>query len=367
MIEFIPLKHYYAVYMYSCLAIVLFSIIHTWVLKMDDRKNIAYINVVGVLILTLFIFYIGLRPVSGRYFTDMRTYANHFNYYAAGGELLMEKDVVFHFFMKTCSSFLSINVFFLLCAFLYIFPMYKISKAFFKDYWYYCFLMFIVSFSFWSYAVNGIRNGIATSIFLWGISYQENKVKMAVLLLLSTLFHKSMLLPIFAYVISMLYNNPKFYLLCWLSAIPLSIALGGVWESLFTALGFGGDRLGGYLSSGGGQGSPGFRFDFLFYSSFAVFAGWYFIFRKKFKDNIYNLLFNTYLITNAFWILVIRAHFSNRFAYLSWFMMAIVIVYPLLKEVLFKRQHVKLGNIYFVYFSFTFFMWSIYYSDLFGS
>ena len=366
MIDFFPLKYYYTVFMNLSLAIVLFTMIHTWILKMDDRKNISFIKVMGFFILFFLIFYIGLRPVSGRYFTDMRTYANNFNFYASGGDLRTDKDLVFQLFMKFCATFLSLHTFFLLCAILYIYPMYRISKAFFKEYWYYSFLLFVVSFSFWSYGVNGIRNGIATSLFLWGLSYQKSKVKMIALCILATLFHKTLLLPIFAFAVTHFYNKPKFYLMCWLAAIPLSITLGGFWESLFASLGFADDRISGYLiAEESQQARGGFRFDFLFYSAFAVFAGWYFIFKKKFQDKLYFQLFNTYLIANGFWILVIRANFSNRFAYLSWFMMSIIIIYPFLKERFYKNQHLMLGRVVLFYFSFTYFMYTIYYSDLF--
>lgn len=366
MIDFFPLKYYYVFYMYTALFIVFFTMIHTWALRMDDTKNISFIKVIGFLLLFLLIFYIGLRPVSGKYFTDMRTYANNFNYYAFGGELRTEKDLVFQLFMKFCATVLSLHTFFLLCAILYIYPMYRISKTYFKKYWYYSFLLFVVSFSFWSYGVNGIRNGIATSLFLWGLSYQNNKLKMIILFVIASLFHKTLMLPIFAFVVTFFYNKPKFYLICWLTAIPLSIALGSFWESLFASLGFADDRLGAYLVSGEAQqGGTSFRFDFLFYSAFAVFAGWYFIFKKQFNDKLYFQLFNTYLIANGFWILVIRASFSNRFAYLSWFMMSIIIIYPLLKERFYKNQHLVLGRVVLFYFSFTFFMYTIYYSKLF--
>lgn len=364
MIDFFPLKYYYDIYIYSSLFIVFFTLIHTWVLRMDDPKNINFIKVIGILLLFLLIFYVGLRPVSGRYFVDMRTYANNFNYYASGGELRTEKDIFFELFMRLCATLLSLHSFFLICAVLYIYPMYRISKTYFKEYWYYSFLLFIVSFSFWTYGVNGIRNGIATSLFLWGLSYQNNKVKMIVLFILAALCHKTLLLPIFAFVITIFYNKPKFYLIWWLMATPISIVLGGFLESLFASVGFADDRLGAYLvSDEAQQSSNSFRFDFLMYSAFAVFAGWYFIFKKHFTDKLYFQLFNTYLIVNGFWILIIRASFSNRFAYLSWFMMSIIIIYPLLKERFFKNQHLILGQVVLFYFSFTFFMFYIYYSD----
>jgi len=45
-------------------------------------------------------------------------------------------------------------------------------------------------------------------------------------------------------------------------------------------------------------------------------------------DPFYARLVNTYLFANAVWILVINATCSNRFAYLSWFMMPWVLLYP---------------------------------------
>ena len=87
------------------------------------------------------------------------------------------------------------------------------------------------------------------------------------------------------------------------------------------------------------------------------FAGWYFIFKKKIEDKFYTHLFGTYMIANAFWILVIRANFSNRFAYLSWFMMGAVIAYPMLKYKMWPDQHKILTITIFIYFMFTYLLY----------
>jgi hypothetical protein len=221
----------------------------------------------------------------------------------------------------------------------------------------------VVSLSFYTYAVNGIRNGVALSLFLWGLSYRDKKVLMGLFFLIATLFHKTALLPIIAYIVTYFYNNSKVLFKVWLLCIPLSMALGAIFISIFTSIGFGDDRLAGYLTSQSEAGtfaSAGFRWDFLFHSAFAVFAGWYFVFKKNFKDTFYAQLLNTYLICNAFWILVIKANYSNRFAYLSWFMMALIIIYPLLKQTFFKYQHVIIGKIIFLYFGFTYLMYWYY-------
>lgn len=363
MIDFIPLEFYTSTYYNFSLVIVLITLFHTIALQLNDPKNILYIRTVGYFLLCAVILYIGLRPVSGRYFIDMSTYASHFSYYANGGNVTIDKDVFFHYFIKFCANILSLHQFFLLCAFLYIFPLYKVSKTFFKEYWFYAFLIFIVSFSFWTYGVNGIRNGIATSLFLLGVSYYNKKLLMYSIFLISYLFHQSLLLPILAFITAQLYNSPKAYLLGWLAAIPLSLLLGGFWENVFASMGFGDDRLDAYLTNSDSGQRSGFRYDFLIYSASAVFTGWYFIIKRNFDDKIYYLLFSTYLITNAFWILIIRASFSNRFAYLSWFMIGLIIIYPFLKRQFFKKQHMVIGRVLFIYFMFTYLMYFVYYAD----
>lgn len=47
---------------------------------------------------------------------------------------------------------------------------------------------------------------------------------------------------------------------------------------------------------------------------------------------------------------------DNRFAYLSWFMLGLIIVYPLLRRKIIVNQHKKIGLILLIYFGFTFLM-----------
>ncbi|UKM63953.1 EpsG family protein [Flavobacteriaceae bacterium GSB9] len=362
MMDLIPGKYFYDIYIYTCLFSILCILLHAFALDIHDKKNLRFINVMGIFILIFITLLIGQRPITSRFgFGDTINYFKAFRAYSNGGQITESTDLGWHFFMKTLSNIVSVHTFFTICAFLYIFPMYKISKQLFHSYWYYVFFAFIVSFSFYTYGVNGVRNGVAASLFLWGLCFRHKKIIMGLFFIWAILFHKTIMLPVLAYLLTYLYNQPKFYLKAWVICIPLSLAMGGVWISIFSSLGFG-ERLSGYLSGDLGGGIPGFRWDFLFHSFFAVFAGWYFIYKKKFKDAFYNQLLNTYLICNGFWVLIIRANFSNRFAYLSWFMMAIVIFYPLLKQPMFKHHHLMLVKIMAVYFSFTFLMYFVYYS-----
>lgn len=358
MFTLIPVQYYNLVWHNLLLLITFVFLLQANNYSLTDSFNIKVKNMFGLGLLLFTLIFFGLRPISGKYFADMRTYANVFERYQLGEPFRADKDYTFEYFMKFSSEVMTVGTFFLLCFTLYVFPMYRISKKFFNEYWPYAFFMLVGSYSFWSYGVNGIRNGIATSLFLWGFSMAKKHYAIP-MIILSFFVHKSMMIPVAAYFAVMFYKNPKTYLYFWLSTIPLSLFLGGFWESFFLSLGFGeDDRFQSYLSleEEAQQITASFRWDFLLYSATGVYAGWFFIFKKKFVDPIYTQLFNIYLFANGFWVLVIRANFSNRFAYLSWFMLALVIIYPLLKVQFYKNQHVIVVRILAIYFLFTYFM-----------
>jgi len=349
-LDFIPVEIYTSLYYFIILFVTLFICVE---LHIKGYKESSF----GFLLLLFILVYMGLRPISG-VFTDMVNYSEQFNNAQNRYIDIQSKDVGFDFFMLFSSKMMNVNSFFFLCAFLYIYTLYLVCKKWFTEYWFYAFILLVGSFSFWAYGTNGIRNGIAGSLFLLGIS-RDKRVWQIVLIFIAINFHKSILLPTLGFIIAQFFNKPKIMIGFWLLCIPLSLAAGGFWETFFAGLGFEDERLS-YLTQGNVNdddfSSTGFRWDFILYSATAVFAGWYFIVKKGFKDKIYYWVFNTYVFANAFWILVIRANFSNRFAYLSWFMMALVIVYPFLKENSMKIQPRVLAWVILLYFSFTFFM-----------
>jgi hypothetical protein len=302
----------------------------------------------------------GLRPVS-YYFGDMGSYTKVFNIYASGGLPMISKDVGFYTLMKFLSYFQSEALFFFVVALLYNLPLFLASKKWFPNYYYFSFLIFAVSFSFWTYGTNGLRNGLATSFIILAFSYRDKKLIMYSLFLLAFSFHSSVILPIVAYFITSFIKKSNLYFIGWGLSIVLSLLMGSFWEGFFINLGFGQeDKLQAYFGNKelyeDSFAYTGFRWDFLLYSSLGVAIAYYFIFIKKIKDKHYKQLVNIYLTTNAFWILVIRASFSNRFAYLSWFMMGIIVIYPFLKQVYWKNQFSIIGMITILYFSFTYIM-----------
>jgi hypothetical protein len=352
MFDFIPLEYYSKLFYYVTLLMVLISF---FALQINNKhSNSTTFNLV---LMVGLIIYIGFRPISGGMFGDMRTYANIFEAYVKGYEGTFDQDIGFDWFMQKTAQLINIELFFLLVAFIYVFAHFWASKRFFSNYWHYAFLIFIASFSFWSYGTNGLRNGLAAALVVLAFSFERKKIIAIVLALVAVSFHKSMLLPVIAYFLTFVNNNSKYYVIFWVLCIPISLAAGGAFELFFAGLGFDDQRLV-YLTDGNVNddefSSTGFRWDFLLYSTTAVASGFYFVILKQFKDVLYQRLFNVYLLSNAFWILVIRANFSNRFAYLSWFIMGLVIIYPFLKGTFIKNQPKVLGWVLLVYFLFTF-------------
>jgi len=357
----IPLPYYTPIFYNVILIVVGLSFLKLrttgYIIQAPNKKEHL-----SIALLSLVALYMGLRPISGRYFVDMATYNMTFENYQNGQEIGYTRDVLWSIFMKFCSSIMTAKIFFLTCAMLYIVPLYVACKKWLGEDRYFLFLMLVASFSFWAYGVNGIRNGIATSIFVLGLSCYKNKYWQYGIIALSYSIHGSMIIPIAAYMLTLFYKNPKHYLMGWFVCIPISLVLGGAIESLFASLGFADERIN-YLTSTEFKdsfSSTGFRWDFLVYSATALFAGYYFIVKKNFNDKVYIQLFNIYVIANAFWVLVIRASFSNRFAYLSWFLMAIVIFYPFFKKQFIRNQQTILAYVVLAYFGFTYFMYFFY-------
>ena len=226
----------------------------------------------------------------------------------------------------------------------------------------------LVSFSFYGYAINGLRNGLASSIMMLAIALitgnNWEKFLSVVLMLAAYSIHNSIILPILCLLVSCtLIKDTKFAIGFWIASIFLSLIMGNIICDVFSNLGF--DDRASYFSDASESeyaeqfSSTGFRFDFLLYSAVPVLMVWYLTVKRSFKDFTYNIIANTYIFANAFWIMVIRATYSNRFAYLSWFLYPIVIAYPLLRMNLWKDQDRKAALILLAYAGFTFIMFLI--------
>ncbi len=302
-----------------------------------------------------FTFIFGLRPVHGvaAYFGDTGNYAGkyeryqNFGVFKADGSVDGGADWLFTVIEKICAEIMDVHLWLLLMMCLFIIPTYKGCNQIDKKHGALLMLFCIGSFIFYSSAVNGIRNGIALSIEILAVAVlcKKKSALAAILCFIAVGFHKSALLPAVAMFFTYFVKSPKYMLLAWIGAIVVSLAFGGQIGEILSAISYD-ERLANNLQ-GDGIGDSGevmesrFRWDFLLYSSMPILLAWYTIFKRKLYDNTYLVLLGTYMYANSFWVLAIRAFFSNRIANLSWFLYPILLAYPLLNFPVFKKNHNK--------------------------
>jgi hypothetical protein len=303
--------------------------------------------------------FIGYRPLSG-VFVDTMNYKMQFDNMVGVMSFTPKKDKLFGYFMYYSAQIMSVSDWFTIIATIYFgFMLVSIRRLLPKD-TFFAFVITLSAFSCFAYSTNGLRNGMATSVAMFALTLRDKKLIAFSILLIASGIHLSLLLTLFAAIISFYYKNTKVYIYVWILAIFLSIFISGFFEIFFA--GFIQDGRSSYLDGSGSVygGNGGFRWDFLMYSSMPILVGYYFVVMKGFKDEKYKWILNTYLISNTFWILVIRASFSNRFAYLSWFLYSLVLIYPFLKFHCIKNQYEKITLVAFLHIFFTYLMKIIY-------
>lgn len=329
-----------------------FGLLHSW------KKS------GGIFLLTAaFILIVGLRPVD-KAFGDTVNYA--YIYEILGGasslrDILPGDEILFNSLMFYCSKVMDVSFFFLIVEVIYVVPIYIACRKLAGNNSGIMMLFCFAAFSFFSYGVNGIRNGMACSLIILALSLiqgsTKDKIICAILCVLAIGSHKSTALPVICMLLALYIKKPRVMFLFWLGSILLSLVAGSQIENFFVSLGFD-DRMEDYLNPEEETmemfSSVGFRWDFLLYSCVPIVMGWYLIFRKRIYNKTYLLLLGTYIFANAFWIMVIRASFSNRFAYLSWFLYPMVLSYPLLKLPIWKKtQGRNTGLIMLGHYAFT--------------
>ena len=224
-------------------------------------------------------------------------------------------------------------------------------------------IFLLTAFSFWGYATNGIRHGMATSIALIGLTFfNQSKHKLVVaysFLAIASLIHTSILLVVASVTMALFLKCTKRNVYIWLICIVLSFILQEPLKVFMSTI-INDSRMTNYLMNMEDSKNlfsvTGFRWDFIIYSSIPIILGLYTIVQKGLTDKIYSLLLNTYIFSNAFWVLINSAAYSNRFAYLSWFLFPILIAYPICKFRIFPRQGIVACLILFISIAFTFVM-----------
>ncbi len=316
-------------------AIRTFAIYYVKVDKAAYRKNKSF-NLISSLFVFWLILFIGLRPID-KTFTDMIGYANEFNRHIIYNET---SEYTWQFFFDLFSnSGLNVHVWFVFIATCYIGLIWLTCKKIFNNEAWYPFLLFISCFFFFNYGANILRAGVAASVVLVGLSYLVQhrlalKTYLVYLFFIVIAFgtHNAALLSSVCCLIGFHFKSFKYPLLLWLICCVISYSIPDDFVNLFIGLGLD-TRVDSYLSTEPDESEfshVGFRWDFLAYSAAPLLFALYVCFKHK-VDDIYPKIVSSYLFANAFWVIFIKANYSDRFAYLSWFMYSLLFSYPLVK------------------------------------
>lgn len=316
-----------------------------------------------IMIIILATIYIGTRPIWC--YADTKLYTLIFNFVQTGFWSALPSDTTEPFFSAVeyfCIETTDASGWLLVIATFYVFGMSFAAYRWLPKHFFTSIVFLFTAFSFWGYATNGIRNGMATSIAMLGLSFFCRTKKELIigyaLLILASLTHKSCMLTIAASTAAFFLRNTKVNISFWLFCIILGLLFQEQFKSLFSWL-IDDGRMVAYLNAEVDKdlfSKTGFRWDFLLYSSLPIVFGWYAISNQKIKDKTYTFILHTYIFSNAFWILINTAAFSNRFAYLSWFLYPIVLIYPFCKFHFLKNQSAVLGLLLIIMTAFTYFM-----------
>lgn len=356
----IPAIYYQYIYIFLVLLLTLW-VGHNYS-YVDPHKYARWSkrNAVGSLIVCVFmIIFIGTRPASS-VFVDMAGYAAHWDLWDQGvysfnwdaDNLLFDN---LRIFMAT--AHIPYELFFLLIASLYFGCAYAACMRLFPRDTFFSFLVFLAAFSTFSYATNGIKAGAAASIFLLAVAYYDRPFITISLALVSWGFHHSMVMVVGSYLIVYMFHKPKWYFIMWALGVLIAALHITTFQSLFASMV---DEQGaGYLE--GQSHGKGFRLDFILYSSIPVLVGYYAIFRKKIVSKGYHMILCLYLLTNTIWMLCMYAEFTNRIAYLSWFIYPIVLIYPFLNEEWGHKKYIIAKRVSYAHIAFTLFMVLIFY------
>lgn len=362
----IPAYLYQTVFLYSVILLTFTSWSTVGNNYNEIRKGYKD-SAISLFICIVFALWIGNRPISGA-FGDTVNYAHSYYLMQSGLVLPSESgEWVWNQFMYWCAQIMDVNAFFTIIDIGYFGFSLLACTRLTKNNPLISVLFLMASFSFFSYGTNGIRNGLACSLVLLFLSYvcgnKKDKIIASGIAFVAFNIHHTTILPMTMAVVSLFFvRNFKTAYTFWILSILISLVAGGAVTAMFAGLGFD-DRLS-YLTSNVSEGMfsrTGFRWDFLIYSMMPIILGYYIVIKRGIQDYTFNFLLNTYTMANAFWVMVIRSSFSNRFAYLSWFMYPLVLAYPLLKlDIWGDLQGMRLKQIMLAHVGFTWVMFTIY-------
>lgn len=321
-------------------------------LTVKEQENRGFYIAIGIGVILMLFF--GLRPIDDEYMGDTVMFSYRFQEIAKGIQPPLDASLsTFHDplwrVIENAMALARIDVTFwlLLIAVAYIsFNLLAVRRVF-RGYELPAFLFFISSFMFYSGGVNAFRNACAYSVMFYALTYyslqrNEKYLWMALFALIAIMIHASTLMILVGIVGALVLRRTRYALIPWVLAIIISLVWGSSFAYMIAGVVKGRALL--YLQFAQDESvmsemaSTGFRWDFLLFSLPPIILGYYVTEIRKVDDKFFQLLLNTYILTNAIWIIFIDAYASNRFASLSWSLYPYVIAYPVMKMKLWEPK-----------------------------
>ena len=353
-------------YLKTAYYIIISLIVLTVVIAQNSKNDYSvykYSKFIVIILALTSILFIGFRntDIITSFTADTPTYVYQYSTFSIGDiDTQEDSDLGFSVLMYICKCLgVPVRLFLIICASIYIIPLVFVSRKLSSKYAYLIMIMFVTGFSFFNSGANIMRNGMALSLLWLSFINYKKILPFSIYGICALLMHKSIILPLSAFILARLYTNHKLYMLIWLLAIPLSFVVKDLVSEIILSIDYVDDRAEYYFTHEASLdqfSKVGFRYDFLIYGAVPIMVGGYFIFIKEFKDQFYNLLYATYLTANAGWIVINEVPFSSRFAILSWFLLPLLIIYPFIFYSHINRRLTKISLTIILHLGFTWIM-----------
>ncbi|WP_291073124.1 EpsG family protein [Empedobacter sp. UBA5987] len=230
------------------------------------------------------------------------------------------------FKLGASDRFFILSIAFIYLALIYVFLKRKQFNNIFL-----IFFCWVSLFFFKSMGINTIRQGLACSIFLVGLTFKKNYIKYLLFVIAFT-FHISLAIALVAFLISKFFDKNKYAIISFILGTILSITNIPIYSWLSVIPGINSlvnDKFQLYSTVSASDYKIGFRIDFFIFNLFFAIVGYYYT-RYILKDSSkeskdYNLVYNMYLYLSGFFFIMFNSGYSDRYGVLSWMLIPLLI------------------------------------------
>lgn len=324
-----------------CIFILPFVVaFYMWLIAPSNNGNLKSANNRFILFIYAFIvLLLAFTPATYWDGSDKGRYMYEFDHIQDANIQGITKDIGWYYFVRICNyvTFGTTWIYFLFTAFIFSSSFYYFAKKEFSgSHVGYLLLLTCGMLGFSGYSNNVIRNGVAVALCLYALTSDRRLFKY-VLPVFAYFIHGSVMILIASYFVTIPLKSIKLPMFFWVVCLFLSITRVDI-STFFTMFGMMDKRVLEYTSKTSADvlavyAKAGmFRWDFLIYSVVPLCIAWWWINRYNYHNRMYIRFVNIYLLCNALWLLVIRQAYSDRFAFLSWLMIPIITLYPILRN-----------------------------------